>query len=338
MQNTMIKILSALLVMLSIVINAMFSLFGAPDEPITTTSQEESTSVTTTAPPQTTKPVSTTVPSTAKPASGTFTFTMYGYGHGVGMSQRGAITMANSGKGYEEILTHYFAGTTVKKDSATPTTVKYGGAAIPLVEYLCRTARAEIGTGQPAEALKAQIVIIYTFAKYYDFDVSASKHAYNYSFSYSGTDIHKACLSVLGITSDTQKGTAPYVDYKGETAFTCYFSSSAGKTTSATNTWGGTYPYLKPVSSPETVDKRTLTLTSAELKEKILAYDSSIQLDDDPSKWIQIVSHDGAVSSTTGYVISVKVGNRTMKGNAFRANIMGYSVLRSHCFTVEYTA
>lgn len=39
-----------------------------------------------------------------------FTFTTKGYGHGVGMSQYGANAMAESGKTYEEILKHYYAG------------------------------------------------------------------------------------------------------------------------------------------------------------------------------------------------------------------------------------
>lgn len=40
-------------------------------------------------------------------------FTTNGYGHGVGMSQYGANGMAKEGKGYEEILTHYYTGTKV---------------------------------------------------------------------------------------------------------------------------------------------------------------------------------------------------------------------------------
>jgi len=31
-----------------------------------------------------------------------------GWGHGVGMCQSGAISMANSGKSFEEILKHYY--------------------------------------------------------------------------------------------------------------------------------------------------------------------------------------------------------------------------------------
>lgn len=44
---------------------------------------------------------------------GTFTFTTHGYGHGVGMSQYGADYFAKQGKTYQEILSHYFPGTTL---------------------------------------------------------------------------------------------------------------------------------------------------------------------------------------------------------------------------------
>lgn len=38
-----------------------------------------------------------------------------GYGHGVGMSQYGAHGMAKNGYSYQEILAHYYVGTTLKK-------------------------------------------------------------------------------------------------------------------------------------------------------------------------------------------------------------------------------
>ena len=41
---------------------------------------------------------------------GAFTFTVTGSGHGVGMSQYGAQTMALAGSGYADILTHYYPG------------------------------------------------------------------------------------------------------------------------------------------------------------------------------------------------------------------------------------
>ncbi len=47
-------------------------------------------------------------------SSDTFTFTVRGYGHGVGMSQVGANYYANKGWSYERILTHYYPGTSVQ--------------------------------------------------------------------------------------------------------------------------------------------------------------------------------------------------------------------------------
>lgn len=44
-------------------------------------------------------------------ADGVFTFTVTGYGHGVGMSQYGANVYAKQGWGYAEILAHYYPGT-----------------------------------------------------------------------------------------------------------------------------------------------------------------------------------------------------------------------------------
>ena len=47
-------------------------------------------------------------------ADGTFTFTVRGYGHGIGMSQYGAHYMAMQGKTYKEILLHYYPGCAVE--------------------------------------------------------------------------------------------------------------------------------------------------------------------------------------------------------------------------------
>lgn len=47
-------------------------------------------------------------------SNGTFTFTTYGNGHGVGLSQHGANLYAANGYTFDQILTHYYPGTTVK--------------------------------------------------------------------------------------------------------------------------------------------------------------------------------------------------------------------------------
>ena len=44
-----------------------------------------------------------------------FIFKVYGYGHGVGMSQCGAQYMAKQGSDYRQILSWYYPDTTIEK-------------------------------------------------------------------------------------------------------------------------------------------------------------------------------------------------------------------------------
>ncbi len=333
----------------------------------------KTTKATTTAKPTTTKPVTTTEKptTTSKPTTttttqkptvpqtetttrksdgttagttvskgGKFVFKVYGYGHGVGMSQRGALKMADSGSTYEQILAHYFPGTTIKTDSSTPATVKYGGVDVPLVEYICKTTKQEMGWSTAGrEALKAQMAAIYTFAKYYGFNVERSKHAYADDFNYEGTAIHKACLEYLGMATAEDKPVAKYVDYNGSAAFTCYFSTAAGKTASAASVWGGNqYPYLTGgVTSPEDPGASDYEISASEMKNLIEAYSDEIVLSDNPAEWLDIVEHDACRGENCGYITTIRVGNATMRGNAFRFSIMKGKI-RSHCFTVTYVA
>ncbi|MBR4223836.1 MAG: SpoIID/LytB domain-containing protein [Oscillospiraceae bacterium] len=46
--------------------------------------------------------------------SGIFTFTTYGYGHGVGLSQNGANILGRQGMTYDQILAYYFPGTNIR--------------------------------------------------------------------------------------------------------------------------------------------------------------------------------------------------------------------------------
>ena len=43
-----------------------------------------------------------------------FVFTVRGFGHGVGMSQYGALFMAKEGSNYKEILKWYYTGCEIK--------------------------------------------------------------------------------------------------------------------------------------------------------------------------------------------------------------------------------
>ncbi len=46
-------------------------------------------------------------------------FNVLGYGHGVGMSQTGADSMAKQGKNYEEIIKHFYIGVEITKNKET---------------------------------------------------------------------------------------------------------------------------------------------------------------------------------------------------------------------------
>ncbi len=314
---------------------------NAPTKPVVTVTKAPTAPAATeeskpTAAPTTRKPTEPTTADKTQNVSGKFVFTSYGWGHGVGMSQEGAIAMAKNGKDYKQILANYYPGTTVRPDSSVPETVRYGGTEYGLIEYLCKTSYREIGNNVPKEAIKAQIVAVYTFAKTYGFDVDSSRHAFSPSWAYENTATHKACLEVMGMADATDTPKAVYVDYNGAPAFTCYFASAAGQTASASSVWGGSYPYLSGgASSPETVEVATLEISAEEMKKLIESYDSGIVLGDDPSEWIKIISHDSAYSENIGYASVVRVGNKEMRGNRFRGEVCDYR-LRSHCFTVEY--
>ncbi len=306
-----------------------------------TTPRPSTTREASTRKPTTTVVHTTSAPTTTVYPTGVFVFRSYGWGHGVGMSQNGATQMAKDGYNYEEILTHYYTGTTVETDYSTPYTVRYGGKDIPVVEYLCKSTYREIGPAAPTEALKAQVVAIYTFAKYYNFDVPSSQHAYSNSFDYYGTNIHKAALEVLGMSDDSDIPLAKYVDYNGKAAFTCYFATAAGKTTSSERVWGGSgYPYLVGgVTSPEKIKVYEDTITVEQMKNYITSYAKdnglSITLSDDPAEWLEIISHDEAMDESTGYVTKIRVGNREVRGYTFRCYVLDFKI-ESHCFSFEY--
>lgn len=300
------------------------------------TTRPNTTGKPTTKPTQ--KPTETTTRHNSS-KTGTFVFTVYGYGHGVGMSQNGASEYARRGWTYKQILLHYYnnPGISLVKDSKLPSKVTYNGKSYSLAEYLGKTAYAEVGPSAPLESIKSQMVAIYTYAKRQNFKMTTSNHAFRESYAGTSSSIENAIKATLG----------EYLAYYGSPAFTPYFSTAAGKTASSANVWGGSqssYPYLAGGrTSPEGNVKRTLTISSEELRKKVEAYnakvDSSkrITLQSNPAQWIKILEHDSARGSSCGYISSMRIGNQTMRGNAFRLNIMGAAVLRSHCFTFTYT-
>jgi SpoIID/LytB domain protein len=222
-----------------------------------------------------------------------------------------------------------------------PFFINFNGSYIPTRTFLARATNAEIGGSckeATVEGCKAQIVAIYTYLKYHidNGDSSFSTGDIAYKTSEPSSLIYDAVDDVYG----------QYLDYNGNAAFTPFSSSCAGKSSSATGTWGGkSYPYLAGgVSSPEEVCIKSITVTSDKLKEYVSDYNSSltdsslrINLSGDPSTWLKIISHDGAYNGSVGYITKIRVGDKEIRGNTFR-RMIGYSTLRSHCFTMTYNA
>lgn len=266
---------------------------------------------------------------TEKPKSGTFTITCYGYGHGVGMSQYGGIYYADSGWTYDKILLHYYYSDKTKlvKDKNMPSTVKYGGKSYPLKQYIAGSVFAETGTSCNIEAIKSQLVAIYTFAKYYNFNVSSSTHAYK-EFSYKGTKIEQAMNAVLG----------EYLSYDGKPILAVYCSSMGGKNTNVKDAWlGDDIPYLRGGRStpePDSISKRVNTFTAEEIR-TMVKNNLGVNLTGDPSTWFTDIIHDKSVSDDIGYIKSMKVGGVTVKGEQVRTKLFKFKI-RSHCIGIKY--
>ena len=271
-------------------------------------------------------PTTTVAPST----SGTFTFYVFGYGHGVGLSQHGAEYLASLGWDYAQILANYYYGTTLVKGDTYPATINYAGTDYETVEYLASCLESEMSSAFSHEALKAQAVALYTFAKYNGFRLNTDANAH-------GKTPSDICRQV----AQEVKNEGLYIAYQGKTALTPFHSISAGKTTSYYNVWGGSnLPYLnggRPSYGDYNVSdfKSTYTISSTEFQ-SIVRQKLGIELTGDPATWITILSHDQAISSDIGYVSKMTIGGRELTGNEFRGKVMEGKI-RSHCFVLAYT-
>jgi peptidoglycan hydrolase-like amidase len=134
-----------------------------------------------------------------------------------------------------------------------------------------------------------------------------------------------------------------YITVKGDSKpiLAVYSGLAAGYTASAESVWGYPYSYLQPVKSHFDMENskfiKQFTYTSAEMKALITDYDSSIVLSDDPSQWLEILSHTASMDAGRGYVTKIRVGNKVLSGyNQFQFNLMNNKFVSS-CFTVTYT-
>ncbi len=174
-----------------------------------------------------------------------------GDGHGVGMSQEGALGYAQHGYDYQAILAHYYTGTALGSVSEqTKITVLMGGKvrAIPLEAYVRGVVGAEMPGDWPLAALEAQAVASRTYA--------LTDHAGGARFDVYADTRSQVYLGRKAQTAQTDAAVAAtagqVVTYGGQPAITYFFASSGGMTESVQNGFPGatSEPWLQGVSDP----------------------------------------------------------------------------------------
>jgi len=271
---------------------------------------------------------------------GVFQFAVAGFGHGVGMSQQGAMEFARQGWDYRRILLHYYyaPGVTVQRDANPPAFVTHEGRQFPLDEYIARIAWREIGHSGavPDEAMKAQMVAAYTIAKRNNFRTTEVNHHILSDAEWESNFAQQFHEPMLAL-ANTVRG--EFVSHNGRVADALYFASSAGHTASAQWAWGGhpPSPYLRGGRpSPETVERSNPSFTQQEIRRMVEDYNrrfpsTPIVLGEEAADWIRVLA-----TCPHGYVQQVRIGDRTFTGGQARMNFFGSRTVRSHNFTVDF--
>lgn len=216
-----------------------------------------------------------------------------------------------------------------KDPNAVPSVITVNGQEIEAKEAIARIVTAETDSGFNAETLKAQAIITYTYLKYRDTNWRISNLTIADNYTQEAMD---AVNEVFG----------HYLTFNDKVAFTPYCRMSAGKTANASTVFGNNFTYLKSVASASDKQrdgyKKEVLLTADDIKAGALAFDSTIEFPEDVSKWLTINAHDTAVSTGTGYVEKITVGNKEVSGVTFIYDIMKNKDLSSPCFSLSFDA
>lgn len=273
-------------------------------------------------------------------APGTFVFSYYGYGHGVGLSQYGALTLEDHGYDYEQILTHYYTGVQIRTASNVPSTTYYPTTGYINTEHLlARIVYQEIygitENGKYQEALKAMTLCVMSLLMRENFYVT---NRWDVGIA-SGVSYANLPKNIKNIVHEVY---GEYIAVKGSTEpiMAVYSGLAAGTTAACKDVWGGDLSYLQAVPSPFDLKNSKVEgqrhYTKNQMRLKIMAYDSSIVLSDNPAEWIEILEHTGAIDANRGYVTKIRVGNKVLSGyNQFHYSLMSENYYSS-CFFVTY--
>ncbi len=164
-----------------------------------------------------------------------------GYGHGVGMSQEGALGYAEHGWTYQQILAHYYTATSLGSAPAnTQVRVLVGSKVqtVPLETYVRGVIANEVSASWPLAALEAQAVASRTYA--------LTAHAGGARFDVYSDTRSQVYRGVAAQTPQTDAAVAAtagqIVTYAGKPAITYFFASSGGRTENVEDSFIGSPP------------------------------------------------------------------------------------------------
>lgn len=203
---------------------------------------------------------------------------------------------------------------------------------IGMREYLIGCVAAEMPANYHPEALKAQAVASYSYAK--RLTEKSSDYITDSPLTHQGYVSRQTRIQNWGDKfGENEKKISEAVDavlgcrlvYGGETALAVYHSISAGQTRSAESMWGEEIPYLQAVVSagdrlsPEFIQSQSFS--ESEFAKKL-----GLEVDGNASEWVEKLEREG------GYVTNAVICGKALSGNDIR-DTLG---LRSSSFEIEY--
>jgi stage II sporulation protein D len=178
-----------------------------------------------------------------------------GDGHGVGLSQDGALGYAQHGWSYEAILTHYYTGTTLGQAPANSVIkVLEGGkvVSVPLERYVRGVVAAEMPSSWPLAALEAQAIASRSYA--------LTSHAGGSRFNVYSDTRSQVYLGAAAETASSNAAVAAtagqVVTYDGAPVTTYFFASSGGMTEDISNSFLGAAPEPWLVGVPDAYETK----------------------------------------------------------------------------------
>lgn len=189
-------------------------------------------------------PVTTTpgAPGFSGPA---YAFSSYGVPHRVGMSQYGAAGRAYTGQNYGQIINAYFHNVTIQKVDMPATIEVQGVGTVPFEDRYLKLVR-EMPRSWPEEALKAQAILVRTYAYKWMRDgrgaicTTQACQVYKHSDNPNSTD--QWDLAWFAAVKATE---GMVVMQSGYPVGTYYAASSGGISQQSGQVWSTNLPYLK---------------------------------------------------------------------------------------------